>query len=115
MKHLFFVILIASLFTACAGKSTSESDATKAVTAVANKTVTLAIDGMTCTGCEGTIQDEVSKIAGITEIKASHVDSLAVVSFDSTLTNVEAIGDVITAAGYQFKGVKATTSPAIAQ
>jgi copper chaperone CopZ len=107
MKQLFFVILVAAFVAGCAGKSTGSDNETKsASTAVANKTVTLAIEGMTCTGCENTIQDAVTKIAGITEVKASHLDSTAVVSFDSTQTSIAAIGDAINEAGYVFIGEK---------
>jgi mercuric ion binding protein len=105
MKNLFFILLIAAFFSGCAGKSTGTDNAAQATTtAVANKTVTLAIEGMTCTGCENTIQESVTKIAGISTIKASHLDSTAVVSFDSTQTSIAAIGDAITEAGYVFKG-----------
>ncbi len=112
MKKLFFVALIAAFIAGCAGKSTSTDNAAVTTTAVANKTVTLAVDGMTCTGCESTVSESVTKIAGVTSIKASHLDSTAVVSFDSTKTTIAAIGDAITEAGYEFKGVKAPMAPA---
>jgi len=113
MKNLFFVALIAAFFAGCAGKSTSTDNAAQATaTAVANKTVTLAIEGMTCTGCENTVQDEVTKIAGVTSIKASHLDSTAVVSFDSTKTSIADIGNAISEAGYEFKGEKTPIAPA---
>jgi Cu+-exporting ATPase len=74
----------------------------------------LAIEGMTCTGCENTIQEAVTKVQGIASVKASHLDSTAVVSFDSTQTSISAIGDAVTEAGYVFKGEKTATAPAIA-
>jgi copper chaperone CopZ len=112
MKKLFFIALIAAFIAGCAGKTTStENVADATATAVANKTVTVTIEGMTCTGCENTIQDAVTKIAGISTIKASHLDSTAVVSFDSTKTNVAAIGEAVTEAGYVFKGQKAPIAP----
>jgi copper chaperone CopZ len=112
MKLLFFVILLTAFIAGCAGKSTGTDNAVQGTTtAVANKTVTLAIEGMTCTGCENTIQETVTKIAGITSIKASHLDSTAVVSFDSTQTSVAAIGDAINEAGYVFKGEKTPPAP----
>jgi copper chaperone CopZ len=112
MKNLLFIALIAAFFAGCAGKTTTTDNAAEATATAANKTVVLAIEGMTCTGCENTIQESVTKIAGVTEIKASHLDSTAVVSFDSTKTNLAAIGDAITEAGYMYKGVKSTFKPA---
>jgi copper chaperone CopZ len=111
MKKLLFIAIIAAFIAGCSGKSTS-TDAAKTSVAVANKTATLAIEGMTCTGCENTIQEAVTKVAGVTAIKASHLDSTAVVSFDSTKTSIAAIGDAIKEAGYEFKGVKAPITPA---
>ena len=111
MKQLFFLIMLASIIVGCSGKSTSTDNVT-GVSAVANKTATLAIEGMTCTGCENTVQEAVTKIAGVSEVKASHLDSTAVVSFDSTQTSLTAIGDAITEAGYVFKGEKETVPQA---
>jgi len=112
MKNLLFIAIIAAFIAGCSGKSTSTDNAQSTTTAVANKTVTLAIEGMTCTGCENTIKESVTKIAGVTAIQASHLDSTAVVSFDSTKTNLTAIGDAINEAGYVYKGVKSTLKPA---
>ncbi len=106
MKQLFFVFLVAALMAGCSGKSTSADNEAQANTAVANKTITLAVEGMTCTGCEGTVKENVEKIAGVVSVKASHLDSTAVVSFDSTQTSIAAIGDAVTEAGYVFKGEK---------
>ncbi len=107
MKNLFFVFLVAAFIAGCSGKSTSTDNASPAATVVANKTMTLAVEGMTCTGCENTIQETVTKLAGVANVKASHLDSTAVVSFDSTQVSIAAIGDAITEAGYVFKGEKA--------
>jgi len=113
MKNLFFIALIAAFIAGCAGKTTSTENAAEVTTtAVANKTVTVAIEGMTCSGCENTVKESVTKIAGVTEIKASHLDSTAVVSFDSTKTSVAAIGEAVTEAGYVFKGEKTPMAPA---
>jgi copper chaperone CopZ len=54
------------------------------------------------------VQEAVTKIAGVASVKASHLDSTAVVSFDTTQTSVAAIGEAVTEAGYVFKGEKAS-------
>jgi copper chaperone CopZ len=115
MKKLFFVALVAAFIAGCAGKTTSTDTVEATTTAVANKTVTLAIEGMTCTGCENTVSESVTKIAGVTAVKASFLDSTAVVSFDSTKTTIAAIGDAVNEAGYVFKGEKVKIAPAEAQ
>ena len=112
MKQIFFVILVAAFMAGCAGKSTSSDNAQTTTEAVANKTVTLAVSGMTCTGCENTVTEAVTKVAGVTSIKASFADSTAIVSFDPSKTSVDAIGAAITEAGYDFKGEKAGAAEA---
>jgi copper chaperone CopZ len=107
MKKLFFALLAVALMSGCSGKSTATDNAAQSATnAAAIKTVSLSIEGMTCTGCENTIQDAVTKIAGVTSVKASHLDSTAVVTFDTTKTTLSAIGNAVTDAGYVFKGEK---------
>ena len=115
MKHLFFVVLVASFMAGCAGKSTSTDNAKATTEAVANKTVTLAVSGMSCTGCENTVTEAITKVPGVTAVKASFKDSTAIVSFDSSKTSIEAIGTAITESGYEFKGEKATVAPAEAK
>jgi len=107
MKQVFFVFLLAALMAGCGGKSTKTDDVAQTDGTIANKTMTVAIEGMTCTGCENTIQEAITKIEGVTSVKASHLDSTAVVSFDSTQTSITVIGDAITEAGYVFIGEKA--------
>ncbi len=109
MKQLIFIFLVAAFVAGCSGKSASDKSSQASA---ATKTMTLAVEGMTCTGCENTIQEAVTKIDGVTSVKASHLDSTAVVSFDTTKTSVEAIGDAINEAGYVFKGEKVLAAPA---
>lgn len=100
-------MLLAAFISGCSGKSTATDNAAQSATnAVAVKTVSLSIEGMTCTGCENTIQEAVAKVPGVTSVKASHLDSTAVVTFDSTKATLSSIGDAVTEAGYIFKGEK---------
>lgn len=110
MKQVILALFIAAFLTACSGKSTGTDNSDQsAISASSVKTVTLAIEGMSCTGCENTIQEAVTKIPGVTAIKASYLDSTAVVSFDPAKTTIKAIGEAVTEAGYVFKGEKTTT------
>lgn len=116
MKNLFFVVLVAAFMAGCAGKSTSTDNAVQSTEVSATpKTVTLDVEGMSCTGCENTVSEAVTKIAGVSSIKASFLDSTAVVSFDPSKTSVAAIGAAITEAGYEFKGEKSAKAPAEAK
>ncbi|MHC1706993.1 MAG: copper ion binding protein [Bacteroidales bacterium] len=101
MKKLLLLSLTLLLFAAC-NQSGKNADAAKSeITAAAVKTVELKVEGMTCTGCENTIQTAVSELPGVSTIKADHLAGKATVAFDTTKTTVASIADAIKNAGYQ--------------
>jgi mercuric ion transport protein len=57
------------------------------------------INGMTCTGCEKTIVMTVKGIDGVKDVTASYIDSLATVTFDSTMTTTAMISQKINELG----------------
>ncbi len=103
MKKIIVILLLAVAAYACNSGKT-EADASKTLTTAAIKTVKLSVEGMSCEGCEQTIKEEVGKIEGVADVKASHVEKFATISFDTTKTTVSAVSDAITAAGYEVKG-----------
>ena len=109
MKNLIIFTFLTLFAVACTSNQTAPEKAVQTA-ADAFKTVNLDIEGMTCTGCENTIKDAVGKVAGVTEVTASHTDGLAIVKYDSTKTNVKTISDAIIEAGYTVKGEKIPAS-----
>lgn len=101
MRILISLFIMASFLISCqnAGNKT-------AVQATAIKTIEVSVKGMSCTGCENTIKESVSKIAGVTECTASFKENKAIVKFDSTKTNFTALSAAITDAGYEVIGQK---------
>jgi len=63
----------------------------------------IPIEGMTCVGCEVSLENAVLGIKGVTYIKASAKDNSAVVEFDKTKTDLEAIKKAIQTKGYIAK------------
>ena len=61
----------------------------------------IGVDGMTCVGCEVTLEDNVSKIEGVVSVKASHTESEAIIEFDSTKTDIKTIKETIEKSGYK--------------
>jgi copper chaperone CopZ len=110
MKTLIGILFVAVLAFSCSSNSNQPVQAAANTVAVVNKTINLGIDGMTCTGCENTIKEAVGKVAGVSEVTASHTDGLAVIKYDSTITNIKTISDAITEAGYTVTGEKNTPS-----
>ena len=59
----------------------------------ASQTVTLLVPGMTCSSCPITVKHALNKVEGVSEAQAT-------VTFDDTLTDVEALTKATTDAGY---------------
>jgi periplasmic mercuric ion binding protein len=66
----------------------------------ASKTVTLSVPGMTCVACPITIKKALTDVNGVTEAEVSFDKKEAVVTFDDTKTNVSALIEATTNAGY---------------
>lgn len=66
----------------------------------ATRTVTLAVQNMTCAVCPITVRKALEKVAGVTQAEVSYESKEAVVTYDDTKTSVEALIKATTDAGY---------------
>jgi len=66
----------------------------------ANQTVTLSVSGMTCAACPITVKKALSRVEGVGAIEVSYEKKEAVVTYDDTKTNVEALTKATEGAGY---------------
>ena len=103
MKKLIFPIVLIFFVAGCAqsGKNADESSQEIEIAAENLMQVSLEVKGMTCEGCENAIVTSINKLEGIQEATASHKEENTVVSFDAAKTDVEAISQSITSAGYE--------------
>jgi copper chaperone len=102
MKKILSLLLITVLVYACGGQSSqTESTETISIDPANIETVEIAVTGMTCNHCEMTIQKAVKALPGVQDVKASHVDEVAIVGFDRTQTTVDEIIEAIADKGYQ--------------
>lgn len=95
--------MTALLVGACgSGETKSEDKATDDAAVTVGNLVELSIPvvGMTCAGCENAVKKSIATLEGIAEVSASHVDSVAVVKYDSDKASEEDIKAKITEAGY---------------
>lgn len=60
------------------------------------------IKGMTCAGCEAHIENEVNKLDGIIEVKASHEKGNTVVKYDKTKVTNKEIENAVGKTGYKI-------------
>jgi len=64
------------------------------------KTVALSVPGMTCAACPITVKRALSNVDGVRKAEVSFENREAVVTFDDTKTNVEALTKATAGAGY---------------
>jgi Cu+-exporting ATPase len=101
---IFFVFVIA--FTSCKeGGKKPEKDTLQTEAAA----MEVSIGGMTCLGCEQTIQNKVSKLEGIKSVKASFTVGNAFIEYYPGMVDSLKIKEAITGSGYTVK--KFITSP----
>ena len=66
----------------------------------ATQTATLAVPGMTCAACPLTVKQALNKVKGVSKTEVSYEKRQAIVSFDDTKTNVQALIKATADAGY---------------
>jgi len=64
------------------------------------QTITLNIEGMTCTGCETTVKNAASSVDGVLEAEASYDTGQAIIKYDQSKTTRKDIEAVINATGF---------------
>lgn len=105
MKQLLLFLAVV-LSTACttSQKKTVNAPTVKQEEKAIVQQITIRIEGMTCTGCEQTIQANLLKIDEINEAKASHTEGKATLSLSTDIVDTLAIQNAICESGYTFKG-----------
>jgi len=101
------VILLAFLIilVSCSGNS-KKTEKTESV--MEASLIEVSIGGMTCTGCEQTIQKTISSLEGVKSVKASFTTGIAVVEYFPSKTDTLKIKDAVNGTGYTVKKFNAT-------
>jgi periplasmic mercuric ion binding protein len=66
----------------------------------AEKTITLAVQHMTCAACPSTVKASLQAVPGVGKVVVSFEDKTAVVTFDDSKAQVDALIKATTNAGY---------------
>jgi len=66
----------------------------------AERTVALAVKNMYCAACPHTVKASLEAVPGVGKVTVSFKDKTAVVSYDDSKANVEALTEATTKAGY---------------
>ena len=62
---------------------------------------TIAVDGMTCGGCEDAVQRAIGALEGVDHVDADHGTARVTVRFDPTTVAPATIRETISGAGYR--------------
>ena len=76
------------------------------VASAAERTVTLAVENMTCATCAPTVKKSLMRVAGVTKVEVSAEQNKAVVMFDDAKTTVSALVSATTNAGYPSRALQ---------
>lgn len=111
MKKILSLLFISFIMFSCTSQgekasSEQQSEAIQSIDTANLETIEIAVYGMTCSGCERTVQTAVGKLPGVQSVTASHMDSTAIVTFDKTKANFEDMKASITDKGYEVKDFK---------
>ncbi|MBX7182214.1 MAG: cation transporter [Bacteroidia bacterium] len=83
MRYILSILISLFILNSC-NQPTSKT--------AANKTINVAIEGMTCAeGCAKHIQETISEMPGVTQSKVNFDQKLALFAFDSTKVNTQEI------------------------
>jgi copper chaperone CopZ len=92
------LIVIVAIASSCSNKTKNE----KASLAPAS-VIEVSIGGMTCTGCEQTIQRNLGKLEGVKSVKASFTTGKAVVEYFPEKVDTLKMKESVTGSGYSVK------------
>ena len=91
-----FLMVLLFILSSCGGGGKKE------VKEAANETamIEVSISGMTCTGCENTIQSGLTKVPGVISVKASYTLGNAIVEYNPEQVDTLKIKDAVNGCGY---------------
>ncbi len=105
------VLLIFTLYS-CGGNNKKPEVETVAFVPAS---IEVSISGMTCSGCEQTIQTNVAKLDGVKSVKASFQTGNAVIEYNSAKVDSLKIKEAITGSGYTVKKFSAVHSEEVSK
>ncbi len=98
-----FIMLVNGCQSPQTTKNTDQAFAATDTVVLSNVSWDIPVKGMTCEGCEKTIEAGVGQLNGIATVKANHAKGTAVVTGDSTLVSLSDIKQKINDIGYVAK------------
>jgi copper chaperone CopZ len=101
MKKLIFLLTIALFIFSCQSTGEKKSGQEVQVDPENIQFVEISVEGMTCTGCENTVEKVVLSLNGVMEVEASHTTKTAIVKYDMTKATPDDMMTKIAERGYE--------------
>ncbi len=100
MKNRIRIVIFSSIIFAAGCNSANQKE-----TMIVKKSdlveTCIAVEGMTCVGCEVTLEKNLTELKGVVKVSASSSKDEATITFDKSKTNEETLIKAIEKAGYQ--------------
>ena len=107
MRYLFVICLFLAFGCNPSGSKKNATEVKSAtLTDAGTVAVEMTIQGMTCTGCEQTIQSGIGSIDGVKQVKATFKNGKAFVEFIPGIADTVRIKEKVTASGYVVVGIR---------
>lgn len=106
MKKIYQILFITLFLFSCNSASNQgieKSDKTSETSVTAIKTIQLNVSGMTCEGCENSVETALTKLEGVKTAEASYVKKIASISYDSTKVSADLLTQTINDLGYHVE------------
>lgn len=104
------LIIVCLFFAFSCNNATTKKSSSELVSAVSENAKTIAVEmaiqGMTCTGCEQTIQSGISSLKGVKQVKANFKNGKAFVEFLPDVADTVQMKEKIVASGYAVAAIK---------
>lgn len=95
---LFFILTI--VVFGCQNAANSSAQDEVSASSVEKVYLTLEVEGMTCSGCEQTVQGALTAIDGIDSAFASHIDKQVKIFVDTSQVSLIEMQEAINTIGY---------------
>lgn len=95
------LLLSFAVFSGCSKSAdANDKDGAKKSNSVTQQ-VTLDVKGMTCSGCEYSVESALKKVEGVKKVSADHKKAVAVVEYDPETASVGEMVEAVNKTGYK--------------
>ncbi|MCU4173760.1 cation transporter [Carboxylicivirga sp. N1Y90] len=103
MRILNLLFVLATVAVSCQSKKADSSSEVKEAVVVNAVEVVLNVEGMTCEGCENTVEVGLTKLEGVASVEADHTTGLTKIQVDTAMVSKTKLAETVKKFGYAVK------------